>query len=95
MHYIYIYIYIYIYVCVCVCVCVCVRTYVCISIFVTTRYDLSQPRNGWVCPSGVGSNIWLVGWLVSVLWHINLSRFLRPNPFYANSQFYFKQFSLA
>ena len=39
----------------------------------------------------------VVGWLICwVLWHINFSRlFNAKSIFYANNQFYFKQFSLA
>ena len=40
---------------------------------------------------------WLVGWLVGwVFYDIStFAGYLTPNPFYANDQFYFKQFSLA
>ena len=41
---------------------------------------------------GIG---WVVGWLVNFYGISTFVGYLIPNPFYANSQFYFKQFSLA
>ena len=47
---------------------------------------------GWLVGWLVG---WLIGWFGSVYGISNFVGYLTPNPFYANSQLYFKQFSLA